>query len=75
MKTVSVREMRQVLSGLEDLLEEVGELVITRRGRAIARLVPLTPGRRPPSRRRLREEMPALSEGSEMLVREDRDKR
>ena len=75
MKTVSVREMRQVLAGLEDLLEEVGELVITRRGRAIARLVPLTPVRRVPSRRRLREEMPYLTEGSELLVRKDRDER
>jgi antitoxin (DNA-binding transcriptional repressor) of toxin-antitoxin stability system len=43
MKRLSVREVRAELSTLEELLVKEGEVVITRHGRAIARLLPLRP--------------------------------
>ncbi len=75
MREISVREMRAVLTNLEQLLEEEGELTITRRGHKVARVVPMTFGRPVPSHRRLREAMPLLSVGSEALVRQDRNER
>jgi len=75
MKELSVREMRSALTHLEDLLEEEGEVLITRRGRAVARIMPLVPRRQVPSHRRMREEMGRMEVGSEVLVREDRDGR
>jgi prevent-host-death family protein len=39
MRTVSVREARQALSHLERLLIEEDEVIITRRGKPVARLV------------------------------------
>ena len=76
MKDLSIREARQSLTHLERLLEEEGELVITRRGRPIARVVGI--GERKPvmaSHRKLREKTARLRRGSEELVREDRDAR
>jgi antitoxin (DNA-binding transcriptional repressor) of toxin-antitoxin stability system len=75
MREISVREMRSVLTSLEQILEEEGELTITRRGRKVARVVPMTLGRPVPSHRRLREAMPLQAVGSEALVRQDRDER
>jgi len=75
MKALSVREARGALSHLERLLEQEGEVVITRRGKSVARLVPLERKRPIPSHRALREKMPRLGVGSEALVREDRDGR
>ena len=45
MRAVSVREMRALLPGLEDELAKSGELIVTRRGRPIARLTPVGGGR------------------------------
>lgn len=75
MKQVSVRELRQVLPRLERLLEVEGEVAVTCRGRAIARLVSLKAIRRAPSHLELREAMPLMDVGSETLVRLDRDER
>lgn len=75
MKALSVREARGALSHLDRLLEQEGEVVITRRGKSVARLVPLERKRPIPSHKGLREKMPRLGVGSEALVREDRDGR
>ena len=40
MKTLTIRELRQVLSRLDKLVEEEGEVLVTWRGRPIARIVP-----------------------------------
>ena len=75
MKTLTIREVRSTLSRLEKTLAREGELIVTRRGRAVARLLPL-PGPRPvPSHADLRAQMKRLRRGSEALVREDRDRR
>jgi len=74
MKRITVRETRQGLSRLEELLAE-GEVTITRRGKPVARLLPIGGARPIPSHKELRESMPRMRRGSEHLQREDRDAR
>jgi antitoxin (DNA-binding transcriptional repressor) of toxin-antitoxin stability system len=75
MKKLTIREARQALSHLENLLAVEGEMMITRRGEPIARLVPIGRKRSIPSHRDLRESMPRMRKGSEKVVRNDRDAR
>jgi len=75
MKELSIREARERLAHLEDLLDQEGEITLTRRGKPIARFVSVVRRRAIPSHRRLRESMPCLSTPSEELVREDREQR
>jgi hypothetical protein len=49
--------------------------LITRRGKAIARLLPVRSTKAMPSHAELRSSMPLLKTGSERLVRADRDER
>lgn len=74
MKSITVRETRQGLSRLEELLAE-GEVTITRRGKPVARLLPVGGSRPIPSHVELRESMPRLGRGSERLQRVERDAR
>jgi hypothetical protein len=75
MKKLTIREARKSLTNLDRLLAVEGELMITRRGVAIGRMVQVG-GKRPiPSHRDLREKMVRMRKGSEKLVREDRDVR
>ncbi len=74
MKTLSIREMRAALGHLDQLLEEEQEIIITRRRKAVARLLPMKPSRRMPSRAHIRSQMPRLS-SSTSLIREDRNAR
>ncbi len=75
MKTLTIREMRGALTHLDELLDEEGEILITRRGRAVARLLPVRRRGAAPSHAELRAAMPRMAEGSEALVRKDRDAR
>ena len=75
MKKMTIREARQALSRLDRILEEEGEVTITRRGRAVARVVSVSGKRAIPSHKALRESMPRMRRGSWQLVREDRDAR
>ena len=75
MKTLTIREVRAALAHLEDILAEDGEVLVTRRGQAVARLLPVQPTRAAPSHADLRTAMPRLSVPSEVHVREDRDSR
>jgi antitoxin (DNA-binding transcriptional repressor) of toxin-antitoxin stability system len=75
MKKMTIRQTRQALSRMEQVLESEGELEITRRGKTIARVVQVGGKRRIPSHAGLRASMPPLRKGSERLVREDRDGR
>jgi prevent-host-death family protein len=67
--------MRTALPRLEQRLEEEGEIVITRHGRPVARVLPTAPGSGIPSRAKLRSKMRGLEVGSEVLIREDRHAR
>jgi antitoxin (DNA-binding transcriptional repressor) of toxin-antitoxin stability system len=75
MKQINIREARESLSRLERLLEVEGEVMITRRGQAIARVTRIGTKRPIPSHRDLRETMSRLRRRSEMILREDRDAR
>jgi antitoxin (DNA-binding transcriptional repressor) of toxin-antitoxin stability system len=75
MKKISVREMRAVLARLDEVLAQEGELVITRRGKPIARLLPTRATGPMPSHAEFRAQMPRLATGSEVFVRRDRDER
>ena len=75
MKKLTIRETRQSLSHLDRVLSGEGEVTITRRGEAIARLTPIRKKRSIPSHQDLRESMLRMRKGSEKLIREDRDAR
>jgi antitoxin (DNA-binding transcriptional repressor) of toxin-antitoxin stability system len=74
MRTFSIREMREALGRLDQLVDQEGELIVTRRGRAIARVLPFGPQRSMPSHAEHRDRLPRLSP-SAGLIREDRDAR
>ena len=74
MKTLSIREMRGSLGKLDEILAEEGELIVSRRGRAIARVLPLFQTRTLPSHADLRAQMPRLPSSAD-LIRKDRDAR
>lgn len=75
MKSLSIREVRKELAHLDELVARAGEVVVTRRGQPIARLLPLRSQRRMPSHADLRASMPRLKEGSETHTRTERDER
>ena len=75
MKKLTIRDTRRSLSHLDRLLAAEGEVTITRRGEAIARVIPIGKKMVIPSHRDLRERMPRMRKGSETKVREDRDAR
>lgn len=75
MRSLSIREARQALTQLEQLLAAEGEVTITRRGEAIARVIPIDRKRPVPSHRELRGSIRPLATGSEVAVRKDRDSR
>ena len=75
MKKLTIKEARQSLSHLDRLLATEGEVMITRRGEAVARLTQIGKKRPIPSHRDLRRRMSLMRKGSEKVVREDRDLR
>ena len=75
MKKLSIREVRKELAQLDKLVSREGEVVVTRRGEPIARLLPLRSKRGMPSHADLRASMPRLKRGSEKHIRTDRDER
>lgn len=75
MRSLTIREIRAALARLEPLLAREGEIVVTRHGRPVARLLPIRRRRPMPSHADLRAAMPRLRAGSESLVRADRDGR
>jgi len=75
MRSLTIREVRAALARLEPLLAEEGEIVVTRHGKPVARLLPIRRGKRMPSHADLRTAMPRLKTGSEVLIRADRDGR
>lgn len=73
MREMSIRELRDSLSSIDEIVERAGEVLVTRHGRPVARLSPLRPARTAPSHADLRATMPRMSTPSEDLVRADRD--
>ena len=75
MKKLSIREVRKELAQLDELIMREGEVVIMRRGRPIARLLPIRAKRHMPTHADLRASMPCLKKGSEQYIRAERDER
>jgi prevent-host-death family protein len=75
MRKLSVREMRAALGNLDELVGQSGEVIVTRHGEPIARILPIRGTREIPSLRAFRASMPLCATSSEELVREDRDAR
>lgn len=75
MRELSIREMREKLGNLDQLVKAEGEILITRRGVPIARLLPMKGVQTRPSHSELRTAMPKLDTPSQTLVRDDRDRR
>ena len=73
MRTMSIRELRDSLSSIGEIVDRDGEVVLTRHGRPLAKVVSLRPSRSAPSHADLRAGMPYLPVPSEQLVRADRD--
>ena len=75
MQQLSVREMRESIGKLDHLVNEAGELIVTRNGKPIARILPIQGSRQRPDHADLRQSQPASEVSSTTLIREDRDER
>ena len=78
MKTINVRELRQATPTLKQTLAEEGEVLLVSNGEPIARLLPVQakPLRsKLPSMKAFRATMPTMKVPSQVLIREDRDRR
>lgn len=72
---LSIREVRQQLPQLQEILEKYHEITITRHGKPLARLLPVGQVKQRPGHEELRSMQPRLLTPSEVLIREDRDER
>ena len=78
MKNLNIREIRHELAHLDELLAREGEVILTRHGKPMARVLPIEQESgtlRLPSLKWLRDKMPRQTVGSEVMIREDRDAR
>jgi prevent-host-death family protein len=75
MRTAGVREARQALSQLLEDVQKGREIVITDRGRPVARLVPVRPARPFPDLRKLRLKTREIHPPLSRAVIEDRGDR
>ncbi|WP_159322513.1 type II toxin-antitoxin system Phd/YefM family antitoxin [Spiribacter roseus] len=75
MKELNIREMRANIGRLDELVAVEGELVVNRRGKPIARILPMSEHRQLPDHADLRQRMARLQRPSAELIREERDER
>jgi len=73
MLELSIRQLRGSLATIEQLVDREGEIVITRHGRPLAKVISLTGTRNVPSHADLRASMPYLEISSEDMIRAERD--
>lgn len=72
---MSIREIRQQLPQLQAVLEKTQEIVITRHGKPLARIIPVSQSRKKSSHAKLRALQPRHQISSAVLIRADRDER
>ena len=72
-QTLNVREMRMLIGQLDKVLAEKGEIVLTRHGKPVARVLPIGNARQRPSHADIRSTMPRLEVPSSELIRAERD--
>jgi len=75
MKAISIRDAREQISHLEELVAQHGEILLTRHGKPILRILPMEGGVLVPSRAALRRQVPELLEPSEEALSQERDER
>lgn len=74
MKTINVRDARESISQLLDLVQTGEEVIILRRGKPVARLIgPERRGGSFPDRSQLRKSLPPMSHSAAEMVRSLRD--
>lgn len=73
MRHISIRQLREALTDLEQIVDKEGELIVTRHGRPLAKVVGLSPCREVPSHADLRASIGPMRVASEGLIRQDRD--
>lgn len=72
---ISIREMRNQLGQLDDLLAKEHELIITRHNKPVARVLLMKGDSPKPDHKVLRDRLPYQETGSEVLQRLDREAR
>lgn len=75
MIVLNVREMRANIGRLDELVDEAGELIVSRHGQPIARVLPISRRRPRPDHADLRQRMLELTPASADLIRPERDER
>jgi antitoxin (DNA-binding transcriptional repressor) of toxin-antitoxin stability system len=75
MQTINVRELRSAIPHLRETLEREHELVLVSNGEPVARILPMNEPPKLESLKWLRDQMKPSAIPSEILIREDRDRR
>ena len=75
MKTINVRELRNDMPRLREILAKEHELLLVSNGEPVARILPAPKRRHVPSLAAHRAKMPMLEGSVADLIREDRDRR
>lgn len=75
MKTINVRELRNDIPRLREILAKEHELLLVSNGEPVARILPAPKKRHVASLAALRARMPMVEVPVEILLREDRDRR
>lgn len=75
MKTITVREAREGLSHPETLFVDANEVIVTKHGQPILRLLPVAGARKVRSMAGFRAKQRIQSVASETIVARDRDER
>lgn len=75
MRTITIREAREGLSHPEQLFADDDEVIVTRRGEPVARILPIAPQPRLRSLKAFLARQPMQTIPSEVLLAEDREDR
>jgi antitoxin (DNA-binding transcriptional repressor) of toxin-antitoxin stability system len=75
MQTLSIREVRGALGRLDELLDATNEIIVTKHGEAIARIIPMKGKHMRPTHEELHGLTKKLIVPSEKLLRDERDER
>ena len=75
MQIINVRELRNTIPHLRETLAREHELVLVSNGEQVARILPMGEPPRFESMAWLRAKSPAMSVPSEVLIRQERDRR
>ena len=75
MQTLSIREVRGALGRLDELLSITNEIIVTKHGEAIARIIPMKGKHMRPTHEELHNLTKKLIVPSEKLLRDERDER